>query len=281
MNKASLTAIAVLLLTAAGLGGLYWYQQQGRKAPASPPVAAAPPAPPAAPAPSAPAIRHPVDPALAASAPAVRAGTDANSVWRAALGELTNPSTVLRFWQTDDFARRVVVTIDNLARPHAAPALWPLHPTPGRFSVTGEGDTRTAAPTNPARYAPIVGMLTQIDAKRAAALYAQMYPQLQKAYEEAGYPGRYFNDRVVEVIDQLLRTPEPAEPLALTLTDVKGEVPSSQPWLRYEFADPELQQLAAGQKMLLRVGKAHRQALKARLAKVRTLIARRGSSPPS
>ena len=280
MNKASLAAIAVLLLTAAGLGGLYWYQQQGRPTTAQAPVAAEPPAEPVAPAASVPAIRHPVDPALAASAPTVPAGADANATWRSALGELTSPSAVLRFWQTDDFARRAVVTIDNLARPHAAPALWPLNPTPGRFSVTGDGDTRTVAPTNPARYAPVVGMLAQIDAKRAAALYVHLYPQLQKAYEDAGYPGRYFNDRVVEVIDQLLRTPEPAEPMALTLTDVKGELKSSQPWLRYEFTDPELQQLSAGQKMLLRVGKAHRQTLKAKLTEVRALIARRPSSPP-
>ncbi len=83
------------------------------------------------------------------------------------------------------------------------------------------------------------------------------------------------------LLDRLTAVPEPTEPLALTLTDVKGEVPSSQPWLRYEFADPELHQLSSGQKILLRVGKAHRQALKAKLAEVRTLIARRGSSPPS
>ncbi len=82
-----------------------------------------------------------------------------------------------------------------------------------------------------------------------------MYPQLQKTYEELGYPGRYFNDRVVEVIDHLLATPEPpaAGPL-MQLTEVKGSVPSTQPWLRYEFADTDLQSLSSGQRILLRVG---------------------------
>jgi len=80
---------------------------------------------------------------------------------------------------------------------------------------------------------------------------------------------------VVEVIDHLLATPEPppSGPL-MQLTEVKGSVPSTQPWLRYEFADPELQSLSAGQRIMLRVGPAHRQALKAKLSELRKLVAR-------
>jgi len=101
----------------------------------------------------------------------------------------------------------------------------------------------------------------------------RMYPQLQRSYEELGYPGRYFNDRVVEVIDHLLATPEPAPGAPLVqLTEVKGSVPSTQPWLRYEFADPQLQSLSSGQRMLLRVGPQHRQVLKAKLAELRRQI---------
>lgn len=278
MNRGKLTAIAVSLLTVAGVAALYWYQQQGRQ-PAPAPRAEAPPvAEPAAPA-SAPSVgvRHPLDPALAASAAPVAALGEADA-WRQALGELTSPAAVLRFFRTDDFARRVVVTVDNLARAHAAPAMWPLNPTPGRYSVSGSGDERVVAPTNAARYAPLVATLVAVDSRRAAALYARLYPQLQKAYEAAGYPGRYFNDRVVEVIDHLLTTPDADEPVAITLTEVKGELPSAQPWLRYEFADPALQGLSAGQKLLLRVGPEHRRALKQKIGELRTLITR---SPPS
>jgi len=275
MNRTSITAIAALLLTVAGLGGLYWYQQQGKtareaSAPADAPAVPAPPAPAVA----EPAIKHPIDTTLAASAPPPSGGTDANATWRAALSELVGASAAVRFLQTDDFSRRLVVTVDNLARAHAAPRLWPVNPAPGRFSVSGQGDASTPAATNPARYAPLVGMLANIDTRRAAALYVRMYPQLQKSYEELGYPGRYFNDRVVEVIDQLLQTPEPEEPLRITLIEVKGEVASAQPWLRYEFADPALQALSSGQKMLLRVGPAHRATLKAKLRELRALVAR-------
>jgi len=269
----SIAVVAALLLTALGLGGLYWMQHRRPVERAvAPPVAEAPAAP--APVPTEPAIRNPLDPSLAASASAP-VTSDAQTMWRHGLSELLGQSAVVRFVQTDDFSRRLVVTVDNLARQHAAPRLWPVNPTPGRFSVSGNGELRNIAAENTARYTPLVSMITAVDARQAAALYARMYPQLQKAYEELGYPGRYFNDRVVEVIDHLLATPEPppAGPL-MQLTEVKGSVPSTQPWLRYEFADPELQSLSSGQRILLRVGPTHRQALKAKLAELRKLLAR-------
>ena len=273
MKRMSIAAIAALVLTALGLGGLYWYQHRAPAPVEAPAVAEAPPAPAAA-APSAPAIRNPIDESLAAAASAPVA-SDPQSMWRQGLDELIGHSAVVRFVQSDDFTRRVVVTIDNLARAHAAPRMWPVSPTPGRFSVSGDGELRTIAPENAARYSPLVSMISGVDARQAATLYVHMYPQLQKAYEELGYPGRYFNDRVVEVIDHLLGTPEPAPPGPLMqLTEVKGSVPSTQPWLRYEFADTDLQSLSAGQRILLRVGPAHRQALKAKLTELRKLIAR-------
>jgi DUF3014 family protein len=276
MKRMSITAVAVLLLTALALGGLYWMQYRWRPSTeraAAPPVAEAPPEPASA-ASSVPAIRNPIDPGLAEAASAPVAG-DAQSLWKHGLAELLGQSTVVRFVQTDDFSRRLVVTVDNLARQHAAPRLWPVNPTPGRFSVSGNGELRNIAAENAGRYTPLVSMISAVEARQAAALYARMYPQLQKAYEELGYPGRYFNDRVVEVIDHLLETPEPpaAGPL-MQLTEVKGSVPSTQPWLRYEFADQDLQSLSAGQRILLRVGPTHRQALKAKLAELRKLLAR-------
>lgn len=276
MRRTWIAAIAALLLTVLGLGGLYMWQHRMRPVQ----VAEAPPAPASAvataPVASEPAIRHPLEAAPAASAVAPLG--DTASAWKSALIDTLGQSPVLRFVQTDEFARRFVVTVDNLARGHAAPALWPVNPTPGRFSVSGgSGELRNIAPENAGRYAPMVQWFASIDGKRAAALYARMYPQLQKAYEEAGYPGRYFNDRVVEVIDHLLATPEPAPGAPLVqLTEVRGNVPSTQPWLRYEFADPQLQSLSSGQRILLRVGPQHRQALKAKLAEVRAQIVAAG-----
>jgi hypothetical protein len=274
MKRTWIIAVAAFVLVALGLGGLYMWQYRMRpvkvaEAPSLPASAAEP----AAPAASEPAIRHPVEASVAASAVAPAPG-DATPQWNALLIDTFGKSAVLRFLQTDDFSRRLVVTIDNLARGHAAPSLWPVQTTPGRFSVSGgNGELRNINPANAGRYAPLVQWIASVDAKQAATLYVRMYPQLQRAYEEVGYPGRYLNDRVVEVIDHLLATPEPAPGAPLVqLTEVKGNVPSTQPWLRYEFADPQLQSLSSGQRILLRVGPQHRQVLKAKLAELRRQI---------
>jgi len=128
---------------------------------------------------------------------------------------------------------------------------------------------------NALRYTPFVLLVETVDLGRAVDLYVRMYPLLQRAYEELGYPGRYFNDRVIEVIDQLLATPDAAYPTRVQLTEVKGPIPSQRPWVRYEFADPALESLTAGQKILIRVGAVNERRLKNRLAEIRQELLQR------
>ena len=109
--------------------------------------------------------------------------------------------------------------------------------------------------SNANRYAPFVRFVESVDAAKAAAVYLRLYPMFQRAYEEQGYPGKHFNDRLVDVIDHLLQTPEPPAPPKVTLTEVKGPIKPARPWVAYEFADPNLEARSAGQKMLLRMGR--------------------------
>jgi len=71
----------------------------------------------------------------------------------------------------------------------------------------------------------------------------------------------------------LLAAPVPEEPVEVRLTEVKGPVPSTQPWVRYEFADPALESLSAGQKMMIRVGPAQQRRLQMKLRELRARIA--------
>lgn len=254
------------VVAALALGAAVWMLQERAAAP--PPVAVQPrqeaPAPRAPVAAAPPAVRYPlapdVDPALTTEG------------IRPALAELLGRATVAALLLTDDFPRRVVATVDNLGREHAPAMLWPVSATPGRFTVSGAGDAVAAAPGNESRYAAFVRMADSIDVARAARLYRRMYPLLNTAYHELGYPRAEFNDRLVDVIDLLLATPDPAEALQLELLEVKGPVPSQRPWVHYQFADPGLQSLAAGQKILLRVGPANAKRLKVKLAQVRAAI---------
>jgi hypothetical protein len=103
--------------------------------------------------------------------------------------------------------------------------------------------------------------LERTDPGIAVAGYRRLYPQLQKAYEDLGYPNGYLNDRVVDVIDHLLETPEAPGPLLL-----------EQPKVLYRFADADLESRSAGQKLLLRMGVDHARVVKEKLRAVRALI---------
>ncbi len=196
---------------------------------------------------------------------------DAASLDRWAVEWLGKPA--LKFLMLPGLAHHVVATIDNLPRSHAAPRLWPLSPVGGKILLEEGAEGQQIAPANSTRYDAVVDFVTGIAPTQAASWYRQAYPVLQTTYEELGYPGQYFNDRLVEVIDHLLLTPEPAGPLAVTLVQVQGQIAPQQPWLRYEYADPQLQSLSAGQKILLRLGAEHRQRLKTYLQDVRAQVA--------
>jgi hypothetical protein len=258
--------LAVLALIA--IGAYYWVRQTPPPAPPAPTPAVAPPA---AVEPAKPAINHPVQtpPGMTQLPPLDQAG---NFV-KERLIELLGAGTVAASIEREDFVRRAVATVDNLARPLAPPMKWPIHPTPGRFTVdTGGGGTVIAA-GNAARYAPFVALIESVDSGRAVALYRLLYPLFQSAYESLGYPGKYFNDRLVAVIDLLLATPEPSGPLKVELPEIRGPLKPTRPWVLYRFSDPALEGLSSGQKMLLRAGTENRKRLKSKLAEIRKLIA--------
>jgi hypothetical protein len=271
MTPFRLATLAAVVVVAA-LAAYFWLEHRSQP---MPPVAVAPPAAPTPappPVPDTPAIQHPIEAAPAASAPASAPGAaDASLADR--VTALVGRKAVLTFLQTDDFPRRVVASVDNLSRTHAAPAAWPVNPTPGRFTVREEGGTTVIDPDNALRYAPFIQFVEAIDVPQAVALYLREYPRFQQAYEELGYPGRYFNDRLVEVIDHLLATPQAAPQQAVVLTEVKGPVKPARPWVRYEFTDPALEGLSPGQRILLRVGPENERRLKAKLAEFRKQIA--------
>jgi hypothetical protein len=271
MDRTTVMIVAAVL--AAAGAAMYFWNERGVAPERAAVSDVVPPTP--APAPVEAPIRHPIAPLAEEAAPTkepLPPLDKANAQVRNALVEWLGKERVQTFLQLDDFIRHVVVTVDNLGRSHAAPRLWPVNPMPGRYSVEQVGDGMFTTPGNSERYAMFVAFIESLDVQRALALYRHGYPLFQQAYEELGYPGRYFNDRLVEVIDLLIATPVPTAPVELKLTEVRGPIPPTRPWVRYEFADPSLEALAAGQKMMLRVGPAQQQRLRAKLMELRAQL---------
>lgn len=277
MQRRHIALIAGLLVAIAGAGTTLWWMYRGKVVPPSPvaqaPAQPEPAAPAAAPAPADAGPKHPLEPLAAASAPApLPALDDAEALVGTALAELAGRSGVMAFLQVDGFVRRAVVSVDNLARPMAASRLWPVQATPGRLQRIVAGDAELIAADNARRYEPFVAFVASVEPSRAAALYRRLYPLFQQAYAELGYPKGHFNDRLVEVIDHLMAAPEPALPPAVKLVEVKGEVPSTRPWVRYEYVDERLESLSSGQKIMVRIGVSNERRLKGWLAGFRQAI---------
>ena len=272
---AALSVVAVL-----GAGYAWWRWQANSGTPAEPPASTAPPEA-AASAPVAAASeptgpQNLIDPLAPADAAQLPELAESDAAVAQALTELLGQPSVGSFLQLDGFVRRVVATVDNLPRAQAPSRMWPVQLAPRRFSVEGVPGTHgqlAIAGGNAGRYSAFVAFAEAIPVDQAVAVYARLYPLFQQAYEELGYPNKYFNDRLVAVLDHLLKTPEPTGPLLVELTEVKGEVASTRPWVRYEFVDPQLQALSSGQKMLVRMGPENEKRLKARLAEFRKRVA--------
>ena len=260
-TKAVAALIVLAVLVAAGL----WYWNN-----AHPPVIPPPPAPapaPAAPPPAEPAgPRHPLETPASPPLPALDQSDGEIGAALAALGH----DAVARLLNLDGFVRRVVATIDNLPRESYATRLDPVRPMSGLPVTRGEGATLELAPANSARYTPFIKAMEAVDTRRLVDVYRRFYPLFQQAYVELGYPKGYFNDRLVEVIDHLLDAPEVQGPIRLTV-----------PHVLYEYADPDLQSLSSGRKVMVRMGVENERRVKAKLREIRAAVTAQPPEPPA
>ncbi|MFT4100632.1 MAG: DUF3014 domain-containing protein [Burkholderiaceae bacterium] len=248
-RKGSMGMGIALLILAILVGAGYWYwqrlaQQVEPPVPAaSEPVTVGPP--PLAATPSTPAIEHPLPPSEPAvpDAPELPTLDHSDGPAREALAGAAGSRLVSEWLQNSELIRRVVVTVDNLPRESLPMSLRLVRPVPGAFATTGSGEEKLLAPANYARYTPLLKLAQAINPRTLAEAYIRFYPLFQQQYRALGYPDAYFNDALVRAIDNLNRTPDIREPIELV-----------QPRVMYKFADPALENLSIGQRMMLRMG---------------------------
>jgi hypothetical protein len=260
--------IVVFVVAAAGGGFFWWQKRQTASPPAVTPTPLAP-SPSPQPASSAPVVQHPIADPPAVGLPSL---DESDPYIERALADLLGRRS-MRFLRLDGFARRLVASTDNLTSDPAPTLMWPVAPIAGRFETEPSAGGTVIARRNAERYAPFVRFVAELDPQRAVALYKRLYPLFQKAYEELGYPGKYFNDRVVAVIDHLLATPELEGPIRVKRVQLAGAPKPADAAGLYQFEDPALEARSAGQKILLRTGRTNAATLKGKLSEIRPLIA--------
>lgn len=252
-----LAAVAVLVMAA--IAGYAWYLHETAIGPAVPQPAASIGAA-VAPPPATLGPQHPVE-QKAQSAPPLPALDQSDTLMRQTLSALIGRKAFAEFVIPKELVRRIVASVDNLPRPSAPRRMIPLNSVPGKFIARAQSPASAEAlidPTNSARYTPYVRVLEAIDERALVRDYVRAYPLFQRAYEELGYPGRYFNDRLMQAIDDMLGAPE-----------VTAPIPVMRPRVLYEFADPDLETRSAGQKILLRMGAENAARVKAKLRAIR------------
>jgi Protein of unknown function (DUF3014) len=254
INK-PIVGVAVLIFVLAA-GGVYYLKSRNA------PLPAAATAPASTTSAGEPSIAHPLPQAAggAASGPLPDL-PNSDTPLRDALAQLAGADAVKDYLVPEDVIRKMVVTIDNLPRQKVAVDKRPTNAVAGTFAANGDELQATLNQRNFERYKPLVAVISKLDMQQLGAVYIHYYPLFQQSYQNLGYPNGYFNDRLVEVIDVILATPDPKGPIRLV-----------RPNVMYTFADPALEARPAGQKLLIRMGPENAQAVKAKLTELRTVI---------
>lgn len=162
------------------------------------------------------------------------------------------------FINMQDYVKRLVITVDNLPRELVPSQMSMVQRVPGLVEVDKDGDIVTLSPRNYARYDDFVSFAESLDPRLLVSLYLRFYPLLDQTYKQIGHPTGRFHDRVIVAIDDMLAAPTPQGPIELV-----------QPKVLYRFRDPALQQLSAGQKIMIRIGPDNAATLKKVLRRLR------------
>jgi hypothetical protein len=248
--------VGAVVAAAVAAGGWYWYSGRLHSTAEPAPVRPAAPQPAAN---AAPPIEHPIPgPGGATALPALN---DSDPVVHDSFVGVFGRDPVEQFLVPQNIVRHIVVTVDNLPRHKVAVELRPVKPTSGQAVTTAQGEVTVLSEANFASYAPLTRVVQGTDVRALAVVYERLYPLFQQAYEDLGYPGKYFNDRLVAVIDHLLQTPEVPAPIAVV-----------QPKVFWEYADANLESRSAGQKLLIRMGPQNARIIKAKLRDFRAEI---------
>jgi hypothetical protein len=183
---------------------------------------------------------------------------ESDSVMLEALASLMGKESLMKIFRVEQLIHNIVVTIDHLPSQGLPVNTMPVSSVPGNLVASVADGEMSISPKNTERYTPYVRLAGAMNTEKLVALYLRFYPLFQQSYEELGYPNKYFNDRLIEVIDNLLAAPDIKEPVKLV-----------QPKIVYVYADPDLEGRSIGQRILMRIGSDNEAKIKTKLQEIR------------
>lgn len=251
-NRIALAVVVVIVV--GGIAAYFYGQQHQQQQPEPVPVEAIVPAPPPEP-----VVQQVIEPIP--DQPPLPELSESDKFMLDAIAGLVGNKSLMELFYSERIIRKIVATVDNLPRTRVPLRVMPVKPVPGMFLTEGPEDEKIISSDNAARYDAYVKVAEAIDAQKLVAVYIQLYPLFQQAYEELGYPKKYFNDRLLVVLDNMLAAPSPPQPITL-----------AQPHVLFNFADPSLEARSAGQKILMRMGSKNEAKIKTKLREIKQQV---------
>jgi hypothetical protein len=250
-SRKPLVVGGIVFVAVAALGTA-WYVLRGRgeepAAPVTPPPVVAP-TPTAPPPQEAPPTQATPLPALEQSDPHVRD----------LLGRLSTDAEFQKWLGIEGLIRRFTSATANIAEGESPRAILAFLAPQGAFQVVERNGGTFIAPESFARYDSVARAFTSLDTQATAGAYKALKPLMDQAFREIARPGQRFDETLSRAIQRVIDTPVPEGDLEVVDT----------PGVNYAFAAPELEQLSAAQKHLLRMGPANARAVQAKLRELR------------
>lgn len=180
---------------------------------------------------------------------------------RKKLNSLTPDGKLSQWFHADHIIRRSITLIDGLSRGILLPKMLNV-PTPkSKFLARKEGEHLWIDPNNYQRYNYLKNVIESVDSNQLIDFFHLFRPLLEQAYEELGYPPEDLDNAIIAALDQVLATPIPKTPVALTQESVQ-----------YKYADKQLEALPPIQKQLLRMGPDNTRSLQRKARELRNAL---------
>ena len=176
------------------------------------------------------------------------------------VASLSKQEDINTFLVDEGLLQRFVVSVTNIGNEEMANQ-QPLKAPEQTFRVYEQAGKEWIDAASYKRYTPYVNMLESMENQELIELYQNYKPQIQEKYQEIGNPDMPFDEVAVKAINELLDTPEVPVPVEVYSDSVA-----------YKYADPQLENLSAPQKQLLRTGPDNMRRIKAKLREIKAML---------
>jgi hypothetical protein len=163
----------------------------------------------------------------------------------------------------DNLVERGATMVDVLSRGLLVHKAMPVPRPQEKFRAVEAGDELVIDPASYARYDAYARSIAELDVETLVASFHRARPLLEQAYAGLGYAPEKFDNAVIRALDRIIATPEVEDPPVVVPV---GGI--------YKFADPDLEQLAPAQKLLLRMGPDNAERVRAKAAELREALLR-------